>query len=133
MNPQFSTVERAARLYPEIVNAGYFPIFINWQSSLWSSYFDYLFNVRQGRPLEVKGWWMAAFYLAADLLYSAARAPIVWSFLLWNDYQASPVAPPSDDQILAELVEKDIKSKRSLPASITALISWIIFKKLSRV
>jgi len=57
-----------------------FPIAINWESSLFGSYSEHLFSIRQGRretrPLAVA--LTAPFYLLADVGRAVARAPVVW-------------------------------------------------------
>jgi pimeloyl-ACP methyl ester carboxylesterase len=55
----------------------YYPVFINWESGLISSYLEHLFVVRRGerRPRE---WIWAPFYLAADVGGAVARAPLTW-------------------------------------------------------
>ncbi len=110
LNTQVGSVERAARLAEAIAATGAFPIFVNWQSSLLSSYFDHLFNVRQGEPWGWKGWWMAPVYLATDVARGVARAPQVWAFLLWNDLKTLPhVQRP--DQEAARRVADEIEAQ----------------------
>ena len=60
MNTQEQTIERASEWAGIILedNEGAddsaFPIFVNWKSSLWSSYFTHLFDLRQGSEWGVK-------------------------------------------------------------------------------
>jgi hypothetical protein len=57
-----------------------YPIAINWESALLSSYDEHLLSLRQGvretRPLAIA--LTTPFYLAADLGRALTRAPIVW-------------------------------------------------------
>lgn len=55
MNTAQASIERVKHLLKyrqEILKDGTYPIFINWDSSLTSSYLDHLFNLRQGRLAE---------------------------------------------------------------------------------
>jgi hypothetical protein len=88
LNTQVGTVERALDFMQGIPKEDYYPIFINWQSSLFSSYFDHLVNIRQGESWD--GWGLLTtpvfvpVYFAADVARAIARAPIVWYFLAQN-------------------------------------------------
>ena len=87
LNTQVSTIERAKDLYEVIDRAGYYPIFINWQSSLVSSYLDHLLYIRQGKWRNW-GLLLAPFYLTGDILRGLARAPLTWSFMFYNDAES---------------------------------------------
>jgi pimeloyl-ACP methyl ester carboxylesterase len=99
MNTARSSIERATKYSQEILAGGTYPIFINWDSSLTSSYLDHLLSLRQGRVAEdwccgawkeLGGWrhtgaQMAGFaakvvttppYLALDLVRGAIRLPV---------------------------------------------------------
>jgi len=77
LNTQSGTIERATELHDEILRAGYYPIFVNWDSSLLSSYWSHLVWVRQGaeRPW---GPVFAPFYLLGDLARGLVRLPSIW-------------------------------------------------------
>ena len=110
LNTQVGTIERAADLHKSIKEAGYFPIFVNWQSSLFSSYLDHLLYIRQGQDLGVLGMPLAPFYLLTDVARSVARAPVVWLFQIWNDIQSwKMVTGPSETDAgrIAPDVEKE--------------------------
>ncbi len=110
LNTQVGTIERAATLHGTILEAGYFPVFVNWQSSLFSSYLDHLLYVRKGEDLGVLGTPLAPFYLLTDLVRSVARAPVVWSFQLWNDMRSLPfLTPPS--QTDARRIAEDVRTE----------------------
>lgn len=90
LNTQTGTIERANDLYKKIEKSCSFPIFVNWQSSLLSSYRDHLFNIRQGKWRD--GWhWisLAPFYLIEDLMRSIARIPTSWVFMFHNDFETT--------------------------------------------
>ena len=88
LNMQVGTVERAHELMQAIPREDYYPIFVNWQSSLFSSYFDHLLYVRQGESWD--GWGLMTtplfvpVYFGADVARAIARAPIVWYFMVQN-------------------------------------------------
>jgi len=77
-------------LYKKIMASGYYPIFINWHSGLFSTYGDHLFNIRQGEDSPVMGAITSPIYLGIDLARSIVRAPVVWSSLLLNDLKSNP-------------------------------------------
>ncbi len=77
LNEQPSTIDRAVDLYGDILESGSFPIFVNWQSNLISSYGDHLFHVRQGRKYKITATPLFPFYLLGDVGRSAMRLPVV--------------------------------------------------------
>ncbi len=136
LNTQVGTIQRAAALYRSIQAAGYFPIFLNWQSSLVSSYFDHLLYIRKGQDLGVAGVPFAPFYLLADVARSVARAPVVWSFLFWNDIRSIPFFTPPDETD-ARRIADDVKregifdleegdDKRDIAEVIASRFSWLV-------
>jgi len=110
LNTQVGSIKRAADLHKSIEAAGYFPIFVNWQSSLVSSYIDHLLYIRQGQARSAWGMVLAPFYLLTDVARSVARAPVVWWSLFWNDIQSLPmVTGPSDTD--ASRIAADVKKE----------------------
>ncbi len=90
--------------------AGYYPIFINWRSSLWSSYFEHLWETRQG---ERWPWYAgipsAMIIFPVDVTRSLVRAPLVWGQLIYNDFKTFDNAwnhfgPSLSDTISIELL-----------------------------
>lgn len=106
MNTARASIERVTKHSNKILEADAYPIFINWDSSLTSSYIDHLFFLRQGE--RVGNWcckWMkgtglgdqmaglagvlssagtAPFYATFDLLRGAVRMPIdIWA--IWKE------------------------------------------------
>ncbi|MCZ6598525.1 MAG: hypothetical protein O7B99_12860 [Planctomycetota bacterium] len=70
------SARRSTELKDPILADGYWPIFINWESSLSSSYRDHLFFVRQG---DDWGWWgvpLFPVYLIQDLAWGLGRVPV---------------------------------------------------------
>jgi len=86
LNTYNQSLERVnERLLPEISRAGYYPLFINWNSGLISSYREHLLITRQGRVEHVWGPITSPFYLVADLGRAVTRAPVVWYHQLTSD------------------------------------------------
>jgi pimeloyl-ACP methyl ester carboxylesterase len=90
LNTQVGTVERAVQLVTKIPRDDHYPIFINWQSSLWSSYSNHLFDVRQG---ESPGWGpiLSPFYFIYDVARAVTRAPVVWTFQTINTLRSANI------------------------------------------
>lgn len=55
---------------------GYYPIFINWNAGLWSSYFQHLFKIRKGEEWKWIGYPSSPFYLSADLAKGIVYYPV---------------------------------------------------------
>lgn len=137
LNTQLGTIERAASLHQSIEAAGYFPIFVNWQSSLFSSYLDHLLYIRKGQDLGVWGVPFAPFYLLADVARSVARAPVVWSFEFWNDIRSIPFVTTQSGtdatRIAADVKKEGIidlhreeKDNRDTTEIILSGFSWLV-------
>lgn len=90
LNTQKQSVQRVVELAPGITKAGYHPLFVNWRSSLVSSYFDHAFFIRQGEEWKVFGPLTAPFVIAADIGRSLVRAPLVWGSQLQGGVQTWP-------------------------------------------
>lgn len=81
MNVSAKTIQRAVEHTLLVEDeSDFYPIYINWRSSLISSYGQHLVNKRQGRnlPWSPRGWAMSPLYLLADVGRAVVRAPIVW-------------------------------------------------------
>lgn len=90
LNTQKGSVERAVKLTPQLSAAGYYPLFINWRSSLVSSYFDHAFFIRQGETWRIFGPLTAPVVLATDLGRSIVRAPLVWGAQFQGAFASLP-------------------------------------------
>lgn len=75
-------------LYREILSDDIYPIFINWEASLWSSLADHLFIIRQGEVSPFHAIATSPFYLAADLGRAITRAPTVWTLQVSSDFKS---------------------------------------------
>ena len=78
LNTQKGSVERVEDLTPKIKAASYHPLFINWRSSLFYSYFNHAFFIRQGEEWKFWGPVTSPFVIAFDLGRGLLRAPLVW-------------------------------------------------------
>lgn len=80
LNPRDASLERAAQLVPEVEGgvgeAKAYPLFINWRSSLRSSYHDHLFKIRQGKNLGAKAAIVSPFIALGDVFRGVLRIPI---------------------------------------------------------
>lgn len=115
MNTQVGSLERLTDPFEKnldknrvqlMTEAGYYPIFVNWKSSLWSSYFEHLFYIRQGQRWPwYAGWPSALVIFPVDVTRSIVRAPLVWSMQIYNDIRTWPIfGPRLSDHIAAELL-----------------------------
>lgn len=80
-----------------------FPISINWQTALDSSYVDYAFNIRRGQDWSPWGWPLAPLYLVADMSRAVGSAPLTWWNMYQNDVATLRAIPWSEAKTLAEL------------------------------
>lgn len=101
LNFQTDTVQRATRLHERIINdAGTYPLFINWQSSLYPSYWNHLMHIRQGEDWRqgmgstAGGYLTSPIYLASDFARAIVRAPVVNFFQVRNDIETVPLFRP---------------------------------------
>ena len=93
LNSKRTSIDRAVKLRPLIEADGSYPIFLNWQSSLQSSYFlDHLLFVRRGNKHPFLGPFLAPFYLVVDLGRIVLRAPIVTLQGAYRTYQRYTVS-----------------------------------------
>ena len=64
---------------------GYFPIFINWRSFLFSSYSEHLYSTRQGEQWSLPaGIASSPFVFLGDVGRAIGRAPMVWIYEINN-------------------------------------------------
>jgi len=109
LNSKRTSIDRAVKLRPRIEEDGTYPIFINWQSSLQSSYFlDHLLFVRRGNYHPLIGPFLSPFYLVVDLGRIVLRAPIVTVQGAYRTYQrmTNRGTPATAQTVAAELRER---------------------------
>lgn len=87
LNSRDAAIDRAARDLKEIHDqqADVYPIFVNWQTSLYASYKDHLLWIRKGQNTYEKGAALWPFMLAADIARAVMEIPVA-NFLQWKDY-----------------------------------------------
>lgn len=66
----------------------YFPIFIDWDSGLMSSYGEHLVIIRQGKQEPLYGPMTAPFTLLEDVGRSATRFPLAWYHQIATDWKS---------------------------------------------
>ncbi|MEJ2232110.1 MAG: hypothetical protein P8X46_13135, partial [Nitrospirales bacterium] len=115
----------------------FYPIFINWQSSLRASYFDHLLYVRQGEkwPL-LTGWLTAPVVLAVDIGRSILRAPLVWGSMIYNDAKTAPALAGLvgneknlPDEVVKGLLCRDAQDKGSCLTRFDSTKAYATFSK----
>lgn len=72
-----------------IMDAGYYPIFLNWDSDLLDTYREHATSVTQGRTEDGGRVLLTPFYIFADAGRALTRAPVVWSNQLGSDLTAA--------------------------------------------
>lgn len=96
------------RIYKRALDKGYYPIFINWHSWIFSTYFEQIGFIRQGRR-DPYGFLTLPTYIFMDLARAISRAPIVWLSMGKNNYNEIPNSPYEDK--LPDEVAKEILCK----------------------
>ena len=146
LNTQKGSVERVEKLAPEIMSAGYYPLFINWRSSWVFNYFNHLMYIRQGEKSNfLLGLISSPFVFAFDLGRGVLRTPLILGsqviegYQTWSDthlpyglddrektlkekYEQSPSG--SNSGAIGILIGKD---DRSWADKTLAGISWFVF------
>ncbi|MFA6564144.1 MAG: hypothetical protein WCV00_19735 [Verrucomicrobiia bacterium] len=124
LNSIESGVEMAARLTPDIVARGSYPLFIAWDSRLTSTYWEHLTLVRRGQEKPIQGKFSAPLYAATDVGRSLIRAPVVWyhqggidmksSRLNGTSYRTNAPAQESVSDKLNNLINTEIADVNAL-------------------
>ena len=119
LNSRGGTLERVADdktwgspLYQEILSSGQYPVFVNWNSGLLSSYSDHLFRVRQKEDSPLLGAVTWPVYLGMDILRSLSRVPMVLTGLLLEDAKTNNMVAPIFDKKPAIEVGTDIYCRK---------------------
>jgi hypothetical protein len=107
MNTLDSTVERSEEMSKIIYDeSDYYPVMINWESSLADSYFDHLFFIRRGIETYSYGPILFPFYLALDIGRAVIRLPINIAFqshILFSNDPLNDGISPEDAKKVTEL------------------------------
>ena len=99
-------------MYQEILSSGQYPVFVNWNSGLLSSYSDHLFRVRQKEDSPLLGAVTWPVYLGMDILRSLSRVPMVLTGLLLEDAKTNNMVAPIFDKKPAIEVGTDIYCRK---------------------
>ncbi len=111
LNTQAGSVERAVKLHEPVLADGVFPLFVNWQSSLFSSYWDHLFLVRYGEEAPTLAWISAPFVVLEDLFRAIGRSPMTLYNELDNAQNSSSLIT-SDNQKRGRALALDAQDAR---------------------
>jgi len=98
LNTPTKGIRRAASVTDSILADGAYPIFLSWDSSLWSSYWDHLVWVRRGNADY--GYWgpvVSPFYLISDIGGAILKSPIVFLEGFWRTAEAIPMRMFQDE------------------------------------
>lgn len=91
LNTQKASVESATNLFDRMnQEKRYSPLFINWRSSLVSSYLDHAIFIRQGEHSSILGPLTSPVVIAVDGVRSVVRAPLVWGAQIRGGASTSP-------------------------------------------
>ena len=86
LNTFNQSLQRVDDLTHDIATNHYYPLFVNWDSGLVSSYWEHLFLVRQGEVERVWGPVTCPLYFVADVGRAVTRAPVVWYYQITSDF-----------------------------------------------
>ncbi|MGO8836341.1 MAG: hypothetical protein ACLQAH_18485 [Limisphaerales bacterium] len=86
LNTYNQSLARVNEIAPDIATNHYYPLFVNWDSGLMSSYWEHLFLVRQGQVEPVWGPVTFPLYFVADVGRAVTRAPVVWYYQITSDF-----------------------------------------------
>lgn len=78
LNDHGDSICRAEQWQTQIRHAGYYPIFVSWDSSFPAAWWDHVAHVHQGVWTGNRWVWAAPYIAAKDEARSVAEAPIEW-------------------------------------------------------
>lgn len=78
LNTLETSIARATEQYKPMLQEGTYPVFINWRSGPFTSYFDHLFRIRDGEIKKKNAAASSLFYLATDVLGVVSKIPEAW-------------------------------------------------------
>ena len=127
MNTARASIERALDTSEDILRDGAYPIFINWDSSLTSSYLDHLTNLRQGRVAEdwccsawkEEGGWRQTGAKAAGMIARVVTTP---TYLMMDVVRGTIRLPVDLYGIYADMISTKWRGDRRRKA--TPPYSW---------
>lgn len=119
------TVNLTCELYDRIEHDGYYPVFINWDASLWRSYVQQLTRIRSGVYSDW-AWIWAPFYLEADILRGIVLLPpALWLYvrLLWQSRKGYRYGTT---QNLEKFPTPHLKQEGTWPGGLTVSVARFI-------
>lgn len=78
LNTLEASIERVREQYQPILKDNVYPVFINWRSGPFTSYYDHLFRIRDGQLKPVQAKFSSPFYFLTDLFGVFAKIPEAW-------------------------------------------------------
>ena len=104
-----ATSKMRERIMADTAAAGY-PIFINWESGIKSSYLEHLTMISQGQryPTFAREVIATPFYFLADAGRAVKRAPIVWAGQLARYWHSQPLTASQPDPVASLVATGDI-------------------------
>jgi pimeloyl-ACP methyl ester carboxylesterase len=110
LNTFSSSIGRAIDLTDSMEKESCYPIFIIWKSEPFSTYWEHLWKVRQGRV--IRGWVPRSlalpFVFTTDLAIGLAKSPVVIFANVWTDIKTmSPGFDANLDSIYSEVVRQN--------------------------
>lgn len=104
MNSVDSMVDSAEEIGQAIYSkSDYYPIFINWESTLFECYLDHLFMIRRGAKSYTFGPALSPFYLTVDLGRALTRLPVNMVYQTYGAFSTDDDFPDLDKETLDKI------------------------------
>ena len=149
LNPPDQSLDAAMNEIPQIKQAGFFPIFINWNSALGDTYVNHVANLDEGETSNFS-WKRVAltpFFFVADVGAATFRLPVTLLNEWGSDYDSlsgsyvpnvefelvGPATQPTQVPTVylgGQYVQKPHRVAAGLSYAITALPKWLIVTPL---
>ena len=111
MNSVDETVEDSQRLAEAVwKDSDYYPVFINWESTLFECYLDHLFMIRRGVKSYTFGPALSPFYLTVDVGRAMTRLPINMVYQSYNTFSSDEDFPELDKETIQHLRNLKIRT-----------------------
>jgi hypothetical protein len=104
MNSVDSMVDSAEEIGQAIYSkTDYYPIFINWESTLFECYLDHLFMIRRGAKSYTFGPALSPFYLTVDIGRALTRLPVNMIYQSYGAFTTEDDFPDLDKETLDKI------------------------------
>jgi hypothetical protein len=126
LNGQGDSVGRAKDLTETIMEQGIYPIFVNWDSSLVSTWWDHVAHVHKGLWQDKLYYPATPYFMAVDEVKSIAEAPSAWIAEVRHTFPHDQGAGAAVLQTYSELVQEH-EEKRDESLDVNRLLdgSWL--------